>query len=50
MKQGNDVSGLQLLLNGVVAIALVLHLVGVFVMRLHEQHKEHKALNKDTRP
>lgn len=47
MKQNNDVSGLQLLFSGLVAIALALHVVGVFVMRLREQRNALKAINQE---
>lgn len=47
MKQSNDVSGLQLLFTGLVAIALALHVVGVFVLRLREQRKALKTLDQD---
>lgn len=47
MKQSDDTSGLQLLLSGLVAIALVLHMVGVFVLRLREQRNALKAIDQD---
>jgi hypothetical protein len=47
MKQSNDVSGLQLLFNGLVAIVLMLHVVGVFVLRLREQRNALKAIDQD---
>jgi hypothetical protein len=47
VKQSNDVSGLQLLFSGLVAIALMLHVVGVFVLRLREQRNALKAIDQD---
>ena len=47
MKQSNDVSGLQLLFTGLVAIVLTLHVVGVFILRLREQRNALKTTDQD---
>lgn len=40
MKRTNDPTGLQFLFTGAVAIALVLHAIGIFVYRLYTQKAE----------
>ncbi|UZD98495.1 hypothetical protein LOY64_29985 (plasmid) [Pseudomonas corrugata] len=47
MKRSDDPTGLQILFNGVVAIAIALHVVGVFIYRIYTQRTDDKATNQD---
>jgi hypothetical protein len=47
MKRSDDPTGLQILFNGVVAIAIALHVVGVFIYRIYTQRADDKATNQD---
>lgn len=42
MKRSDDPTGLQILFTGVMAIALALHVIGVFVYRLYSQRLDHR--------
>lgn len=48
MKRSDDPTGLQLLFTGAVAIALALHVVGVFVYRLYSQRfTQHETIAQE---
>lgn len=42
MKRTDDPTGLQVLFTGAVAIALVLHAIGIFACRLYTQRFDHQ--------
>lgn len=44
MKRDDDPTGLQFLFTGLVAIALALHVVGVFAYRLYSQRFNHREV------
>ena len=51
MKRSNDPTGLQFLFTGAVAIALVLHAIGIFAYRLYAQRFDHQqADHQDEQP
>lgn len=45
MKRSDDPTGLQILFSGAVAIAIALHVVGIFVYRLYTQRFDHKKID-----
>jgi hypothetical protein len=47
MKRSNDPTGLQILFIGVVAIAMGLHAIGMFIYRVYTQRTDDKQLDQD---
>lgn len=47
MKRSDDPTGLQILFNGALAIAIALHVVGVFIYRIYTQRTDDKTTNQD---
>lgn len=47
MKRSDDPTGLQFLFTGVIAIALALHVIGVFIYRVYTQRHDEESTSKD---
>jgi hypothetical protein len=47
MKRTDDPTGLQILFSGVVAIALALHVIGMFIYRVYTQRMDDKTPDQD---
>lgn len=47
MKRSDDPTGLQLLFAGAVAVALALHVVGMFIYRVYTQRMDAKITDQD---
>jgi hypothetical protein len=47
MKRSDDPTGLQLLFAGAVAIALALHVIGLFIYRVYTQRMDDKTTDQD---
>ncbi|WP_185047117.1 hypothetical protein [Pseudomonas frederiksbergensis] len=47
MKRRDDPTGLQIIFIGVVAIAMGLHAIGMFIYRVYTQRTDDKQLDQD---
>jgi hypothetical protein len=47
MKRSDDPTGLQLLFSGAVAIAIALHVIGMFIYRVYTQRTDAKTIDQD---
>lgn len=47
MKRSNDPTGLQILFVGLLAIAMGLHAVGMFIYRIYTERTEAKQIDQD---